>query len=203
MVSWAIPSMPCHDSSALPLLTGTSPLSCMVPAARSLPKRCGVGVFFQDPGEVKEQILSRTDAGVRQLSILTAVCWQCHGSLRNPIWVWGPGTTHLQGVTATTSGLRPVPREELVGAGAGRPPQPLVDAAGQVVGARSQATALQVWEERQQGLCSTGGRGHPTSMSPGQGAGLTTAAGRARCGIPLSMSPRVLAERLSFSSRRV
>lgn len=72
VVSRAPPSLPCHESSALPLLTGTSPLSCTLPAARSLPKRCCTDVFFQPPREVKEQYPSGTDAGVRQLSIIIA-----------------------------------------------------------------------------------------------------------------------------------
>lgn len=124
--------------------------------------------------------------------------------MRNPGRLWDPGATHLQGMMTTTAELRLVSREGLAGAEAARPPpQPLVDAAPQAVGARSGTAALQVrGGERRQGLRSAVGEDHPTSVSPGRGAGLATAASGAHFAVLLSISPRVLAERLSLSSRR-
>lgn len=70
--------------------------------------------------------------------------------MRNPGWLWDPGATHLQGMMTTAAELRPVSREGLAGAEAARPPppQPLVDAAPQAVGARSGTAALQVPGEK-------------------------------------------------------
>jgi len=90
-------------------------------------------------------------------------------SLRNPVQAQGPGATHLQGMMATTGGLRLVPREGLAGSGAARPPQPLADAAPQVVGAGSQAAVLQARGNRRRGPRSAVGRGHPASVSPEKG----------------------------------
>lgn len=88
--------------------------------------------------------------------------------LINPIQASCPGATHLPVVPPATAGLRLVPRN-LGGDAAGRLPQPLLDAAGQGVGAGPQAAALQAQQGRQQGYGQQGNGVTPWMCPQGEG----------------------------------
>lgn len=176
---------PCHCSWA----QSCSPVLCLFHPAAQIQR--------------KPKSETQTGSGIKQLStILCPVLWgQCHLAEKPHPGAWSRGYAPPSRAAGHRWASPCPPRP---GRGRGRPPAaapPRCCWAGSRCRAPGRCPAGT--GGKAMGPCSAGGQGHPMDVSPGRGAGRAMADGRAHFSVLLSISPRVLAERLSLSSSGV